>query len=72
MVSELLSQLLFSAQESTCDNSELPRFMIYDRESGTITTDESVPEKIEKPTMFTRIFNFIKALINKLLDLFRK
>ena len=29
MVSELLSQLLFSAQESTCDNSELPRFMIY-------------------------------------------
>lgn len=72
IASGLLSQLLFSAEESTCDNSEFSRFMIYDKENRKIVTDESVPEKNEKPTMFTRIFNFIKALINKLLDLFRK
>ena len=70
--SDYLSQLLFSKEESTCDNSELSRFMIYDRENGVITTDETVPEKTEKPTILSRIFNFIKALINKLLDLFRR
>ena len=72
IASGILSLLLFASEESTCDNSELSRFMIYDKENGTITTDESVPEKAEKPTMLSRIFNFIKALINKLLDLFRR
>jgi pimeloyl-ACP methyl ester carboxylesterase len=65
-------KLLFASEEATCDNSEVPRFMLYNRENNTVTADESLPQKAEKPTMFTRIFNFIKALINKLLDLFKK
>lgn len=65
-------QLLFSAEEATCDNSSLPRFTIYNSETGEVTADESVPVKAEKLTVFDRIFNFIKALINKLFDLFRK
>lgn len=64
--------LLFSKEEATCDNSEMSRFMLYDRENGEVVTDESVPVKAEKPTMFDRIFNFIKAIINKLIDFFRK
>ena len=50
----------------------MSRFMLYDRENGDVVTDESVPVKAEKPTMFDRIFNFIKAIINKLIDFFRK
>jgi hypothetical protein len=65
-------QLLFSQQEATCDNSELSRFVIYDAENKQLTADESVPVKAENQTMLERIFNFVKALINKLFDLFRK
>ena len=69
---EFLRQLLFSGEESTCDNSDLPRFMLYDRENKAVVADNTQPQKAEKNTIFTRIFNFIKALINKLFDLFRK
>lgn len=65
-------QLLFSAEEATCDNSSLPRFMLYNSETGEITADESVPVKAEKLTVFDRIFNFIKALIDKIIALFKK
>lgn len=65
-------KLLFTAEEATCDNSEVPRFMLYDRENDIVTADESVPQKTEKPTMFSIIFNFIKAFINKILDFFKK
>lgn len=65
-------QLLFSDVEATCDNSQLPRYMLYDGESGKVSADESVPAETKEPTLFDRIFSFIKALINKLLDLFRK
>ena len=65
-------KLLFTAEDATCENSEVPRFTIYDRENDVTVADESVPVKAEKPTIFDRIFNFVKALINKFLDLFKK
>lgn len=69
---QFFAELLFGEEEATCDNSELSRYMIYDREKGVVVVDESVPEKAEEPTFFQRIFNFIKAIINKIIDFFTK
>lgn len=66
----LHKELLFTAEESTCENSDISRFMAYNRADGSLGTDESEPALAEKLTVLDRIFNFIKALINKLLDIF--
>jgi hypothetical protein len=68
----LHKELLFTAEESTCENSDISRFMAYNRADGSLGTDESEPAPEEKLTVLDRIFNFIKAFINKLLDIFRK
>ena len=65
-------QLLFGAEEATCENSSLARFLVYDAETETLSEDKSEPVRVEKPTVLQRIFNFVKALINKLLELFKK
>ena len=69
---QFFTQLLFGEEEATCDNTELSRFMLYDRETGKVVVDESEPVKIEKPTFFERIFNFIKAIIDKIIDFFNR
>ena len=65
-------QLLFDAEEATCENSSLARFMLYDEESGELVEDNTEPVKTEKLTVLQRVFNFVKALINKLLELLGK
>ena len=72
LTSKLYSKLLYGEQEATCDNSELARFMLYDRENSVLVEDNSEPVKAEKLTVFQRIFNFVKALIDKLLELLGK
>ena len=69
---QFFKELLFSAQEATCDNAELSRYMIYDRETGVVSTDESEPVKVKEPTFFERIFNFVKAIIDKIIAFFAK
>lgn len=69
---KLFAQFLFSEEELTCENSELARFTLFDRETKTIITDETEPQKIEKPTPFERLFNFLKALFEKLISFFKK
>ena len=68
----LHKELLFAVEESTCDNSDIARFMLYNKADGKLELDESQPVVAEKLTMFDRIFNFIKALINKIIDIFKK
>ena len=72
ITSKYYKQLLFSVEEATCENSDLSRFLIYDRENDMVLEDNSEPVKEEKLTVFRRVFNFVKALINKLLELFKK
>lgn len=67
----LHSQLLFSDEEATCDNSETPRFTVYNSQTNSYDTDESVPEKNEKLTPIQMLFNFLKALIAKVIDFFK-
>ena len=66
------SQLLFGDEEATCDNSEFARFSIFDRETDTISADSSKPQKAEEPTPLQRLFNFLKALLDKLIAFFSK
>ena len=66
------SEFLFSEEEVTCETSSLSRFMLYDRENNVLVEDSSEPVVAEKTTVFRRVFNFIKALINKLLELLGK
>ena len=64
--------LLSGEEEATCDNSALPRFMIYDFENQSFSADNSVPEKTEKPSPLQRLFNFLKALFEKIIDFFTR
>lgn len=66
------TEILFGEEEATCDNYELSRFILLDRETDSLVTDESVPEKAEKLTPMQRLYNFLKALLKKLLSLFTK
>ena len=68
----LHSQLLFADKEVTCDDSVLPRFTVYDVETGSFIKDESIPQKTEEPTPLQRLFNFLKAIFEKLLAFFTK
>ena len=70
--SDYYPQLLFAEEEATCDSFVLPRFTIFDRESHTIIVDESEPQKAKDPTPLERLFNFLKALFEKLVDFFTK
>lgn len=72
VTSKYYTQLLFGKEEATCENAELSRFMLYDRENNVLVNDNTEPVKAEKLTVFQRIFNFVKALIDKLLALFKK
>ena len=68
----LYKQLILGDEEATCENSELGRFLIYDEETEILSEDKSEPVRTEKLTVFQRIFNFVKALIDKLLAFFKK
>ena len=64
---QMHSQLLFGKEEATCDSSDFDRFSIFDRETDTISADQSKPQKAEKPTALQRLFNFLKAFIEQLI-----
>lgn len=70
--SEYYTSFLFAQQEVTTDNHILSRFSIYNAETGEITVDESLPEPVEKPSPWEVLFNFLKSLFAKLLELFKK
>ena len=65
-------QLLFGDEEANCDNSSLARFSILDRDTDSITADNSQPQKTEKLSPLQRLFNFLKALFEKLVQWFKK
>ncbi len=65
-------QLLSGDKELTCDSSPFARFSIFDRETSDILPDETTPQKAEKLNAFQRLFNFLKALFEKLVQLFSK
>lgn len=65
-------QLILGDEEVTCETSGLARFLVYDEETEILSEDKSEPVRTEKLTVFQRIFNFVKALIDKLLALFKK
>ena len=64
--------LLFAAEEADRDNSDLPGFMYYNRDTGEFVADETAPEKVKKTTPLEKLFNFLKALIDKIVDFFTK
>lgn len=66
----LKNQLLFGEDEATCDNFSMPRFILYNVSDGSFTADDSVPTKTEKPTPLQRLFNFLKALFEKIISFF--
>ena len=66
----LHNQLLFGEEEATCENSNLPRFMLYDYDTDTFNADDSVPVKTEKLSPLQRLFNFLKAFFDKLISFF--
>lgn len=67
----LHTQLLFFGEEATCDNFTLSRFSVFDRDSETFINDETQPQKAEKPSPLERLFNFLKALFDKLIIFFK-
>ena len=69
---QMHSQLLFGKEEATCDNSDYARFSIFDRETDTISADSSKPQKAEELTPLQRLFNFLKAFFEKLVQWFKK
>ena len=68
---DLHTQLLFFGEEATCDNFTLSRFSVFDRDSETFINDETQPQKAEKPSPLERLFNFLKALLDKLIIFFK-
>ena len=69
---QLYSSLLFGEEEATCENYNLPRFVIYDAESGNISVDTSEPSVKTKKSPLQILFNFIKALFERLLNFLKK
>lgn len=69
---ELNMQLLFGEEEATCDNFILPRFSVFDRENETFVEDNTEPQKAVKLTPPERLFNFLKALFEKIIAFFSK
>ncbi len=67
----LNAQLLFFEEEATCDNFTLSRFSVFDRDTETLLKDETEPEKTVKPSPLERLFNFLKALFDKLIVFFQ-
>lgn len=67
---ELQRQLLFGEEEATCDNSSVPRFTVYDYETQSFNTDDSVPAKAEKTSPLQKLFNFLAALFDRLISFF--
>lgn len=69
-------ELLFSAEEATVENHDLPRFMIYDAETELLSEDTTVFEEpiqeTEGGSIFRKVINFFTALIKFLTDLFNK
>ena len=63
-------ELLYSQQEATCDSFTTPRFTVYNSQTESFDTDESVPEKNEKLTPMEILFNFLKALVEKIINFF--
>lgn len=68
----LYPQFLFAQEELTCDSSEMPRFTVFNAETESFDTDETLSVKTEKLTPLQRLFNFLRALFEKLADLFLK
>lgn len=66
----LYAKLLFGEEEATCDNFSMSRFVAFDRESDSFIEDETVPEKAEKLSPLQRLFNFLKALFDKIISFF--
>ena len=67
----LHSKLLFAETEATCDNFELSRFTVFDGEDESFPEDESEPVKNEELTPLQILFNFLKALFQKIADFFK-
>lgn len=67
----LYSSLLFGIDEATCDNYTLARFTAYDAESDSIVEDTSEPEENKAKSPFEVLFNFLRALLKKILSFFK-
>lgn len=66
----LYDSFLFAEEELTCDTADMGRFSYYDDVNDVITEDNSQPEETKKLSAFERLFNFLKALLKKIMELF--
>lgn len=57
---------LFAAEELTCGKTDFGRFCTFDKETLALVKDTSEPQKIKKPSAFERLFNFLKALFERI------
>lgn len=69
MTKPLYNGLLYGEEEATVDNYDLPRFMIFDAETETISEDISEFREEVKLSPLEKIVNFLKAAIDFLLSL---
>lgn len=72
--SSLRLELLFGAEEATIENSDHPRFMIYDAENEVLLEDktefEEPVEETKGGSIFRKVINFFTALFNFFTNLF--
>ncbi len=66
------SSLLFSEEEATTETYTLSRFSIYNAETEEITVDESEPDPAPELTPWQILINFIRSIIEKLLEFFKR
>ena len=64
--------LLFADSEVTVNSFTLSRFSIYNAETGEITADISEPAPTPELTPWQILINFIRSLISKLLEFFKR
>lgn len=63
---------LFAQQEPTTENHALSRFSILNPETGRFDVDESVPDPVEKLSPWQVLIKFLKSILAKFLELFKK
>lgn len=57
---------LFAEEELTCGKTDFGRFCTFDKETLALVKDTSEPQKIKEPSAFERLFNFLKALFERI------
>ena len=62
---------LFAEKELTCDTAKIGRFTYRDLETYTLVTDNTIAQKVEKPTVIKSIYNLAVAFVELIKNLIK-